>query len=220
MVKVVPSILAADFLHLGEQIKEVEQAGADRIQIDVMDGHFVSNISLGIPVVEAVRRGTLLPLEAHLMIEQPERYVEAFVRAGSDTVIVHQEVSPHLNRTVQTVKQLGKKIGVALNPSTPVSVLEEIIGELDLVLVMTVNPGFGGQHFIESTLRKIRKMRHLLEGQHANCELEVDGGIDIHTAPLVIEAGADVLVVGTSVFGDKEGPGAGLRRLMQVTGQL
>lgn len=220
MVKFVPSILAADFLHLGGQLKEVEQAGADRIQIDVMDGHFVPNISLGIPVVEAVRRGTLLSLEVHLMIEQPERFIEAFVDAGSDTIIIHQEVSPHLNRTVQMVKQLGKKVGVALNPSTPVSVLEEVIEELDLVLVMTVNPGFGGQHFIESTLRKIRKMRRLLEEQHAKCELEVDGGIDIHTAPLVIEAGADVLVVGTAVFGDKDGPGAGLRRLRQVTGRI
>jgi ribulose-phosphate 3-epimerase len=216
MIKFVPSILAADFLQLGEQIKEVEKAGADRIQIDVMDGHFVPNISMGIPIVEAVRRGTFLPLEAHLMIEQPERYIEEFVRAGSDTIIIHQEVSPHLNRTVQMVKHLGKKVGVALNPSTPVDMLEEIVEELDLVLIMTVNPGFGGQHFIESTLQKIRKMRHILKGRNTHCELEVDGGIDINTAPLAVEVGADVLVVGTAVFRDKEGPGAGLRRLMQA----
>jgi ribulose-phosphate 3-epimerase len=216
--KFAPSILAADFLHLGEQIKAVEQAGADRLHVDVMDGHFVPNISLGIPLVEAVRRGTALPVEVHLMITQPERYVEAFARAGSHTLIVHQEVSPHLHRTVQLIKSLHLNAGVALNPSTPVSVLEEIIEELDLVLVMTVNPGFGGQRFIERMLSKIRQVRDLLQERNQRCELEVDGGIDGRTTPLVIAAGANVLVAGTAIFADKEGPSAGLHRLMHSRG--
>ncbi|HST12770.1 MAG TPA: ribulose-phosphate 3-epimerase, partial [Terriglobales bacterium] len=150
MIKIAPSILAADFLRLGEQIKAVERAGADRIHIDIMDGQFVPNISLGVPIVEAIRRATSLPLETHLMIQQPERYIETFVRAGADYVIVHQETSPHLNRTVQSIKRLGKKAGVALNPSTPAVMLEEVLEDLDLVLIMTVNPGFGGQHFIDT----------------------------------------------------------------------
>ncbi len=218
MIQFVPTILAADFLRLGEQLEELTQAGADRFQIDVMDGYFVPNISLGIPIVEAVRQGTSRPLEAHLMIGQPERYVEAFANAGSDIIIVHQESSPHLHRTIQLIKQLGKKAGVALNPSTPANTLEDIIEQVDLVLVMTVNPGFGGQSFIQSMLGKIRKVRQLLQERHPACELEVDGGINLHTAPLVVEAGADVLVAGTAIFGDREGPGAGLQRLRQICG--
>lgn len=216
MIKIAPSILAADFLRLGDQIKAVERAGADRIHIDIMDGQFVPNISLGVPVVEAIRRATSIPLETHLMIQQPERYIETFVRAGADQVIVHQEASPHLNRTVQSIKRLGKKAGVALNPSTPAVMLEEVLEDLDLVLVMTVNPGFGGQHFIPHTLRKIRQLRLELDDRNRTCELEVDGGIDIETVPMVVEAGARVLVAGTSIFARTGGPEAGIESLFRA----
>src|SRR5215813_12919212 len=163
LIKIAPSILAADFLRLGEQIIAVDRAGADRIHIDIMDGQFVPNISLGVPIVEAVRRATSLPLEAHLMIEHPDRYLETFASAGADNLIVHQETSPHLNRTVQQIKHLGRKAGVGLNPSTPAVMLDEVLEELDLVLVMTVNPGFGGQRFIEHTLKKVRQVRLQLD---------------------------------------------------------
>ena len=216
MIKIAPSILAADLLRLGEQIKTVERAGADRIHIDIMDGQFVPNISLGVPVVEAIRRATSIPLETHLMIQQPERYIETFVRAGADHVIVHQEASPHLNRTVQSIKRLGKKAGVALNPSTPAVMLEEVLDDLDLVLIMTVNPGFGGQHFIDQTLRKIGQVRVQLDARNRACELEVDGGIDIETVPKVVEAGARVLVAGTSIFARPGGPEAGLKSLLRA----
>ena len=216
MIKIAPSILAADLLRLGEQIKTVERAGADRIHIDIMDGQFVPNISLGVPVVEALRRATSIPLETHLMIQQPERYIETFVRAGADHVIVHQEASPHLNRTVQSIKRLGKKAGVALNPSTPAVMLEEVLDDLDLVLIMTVNPGFGGQHFIDQTLRKIGQVRVQLDARNRACELEVDGGIDIETVPKVVEAGARVLVAGTSIFARPGGPEAGLKSLLRA----
>jgi len=216
MVKFAPSILAADFWQLGEQVKAAEEAGADRFHIDVMDGRFVPNISLGIPIVEAMRRGTSLPLEMHLMIVEPERYVDAFIHAGADIVIVHQEATPHLHRTVQQIKQLNKKAGVALNPATPAGTLEDLIAELDILLVMTVNPGFGGQRFIRSMLPKIQRVRQLFQRWQADCELEVDGGVDVHTAPLAMHAGADVLVAGTAIFSDKDGPKAGLQRLIQV----
>lgn len=216
MIKIAPSILAADFLRLGEQIKAVERAGADRIHIDIMDGQFVPNISLGVPIVEAIRRATSLPLETHLMIQQPERYIESFVRAGADYVIVHQETSPHLNRTVQSIKRMGKKAGVALNPSTPAVMLEEVLENLDLVLIMTVNPGFGGQRFIDHMLRKIRQVRLQLDARNRACELEVDGGIDIETVPMVVEAGARVLVAGTSIFARPGGPATGIESLLRA----
>jgi ribulose-phosphate 3-epimerase len=216
VIKIAPSILSADFLRLGEEMKIVEQAGADRFHIDVMDGMFVPNISLGIPVVKAMRLGTKLPLEAHLMIDQPERYIEVFLQAGADLLLVHQENSVHLDRSVQLIKSYGKKAGVALNPSTPVETLEEVLESLDLVLIMSVNPGFGGQRFIEYCLRKIRHLRQILDSRNPGCELEVDGGIDPHTVPRVVEAGARVLVAGTAVFGHPGGPGAGVKSLLDA----
>lgn len=213
-IKIAPSILAADFLRLGEQLKQVEEGGAERIHVDVMDGHFVPNLSMGLPTVEAVRRGTRLTVEVHLMIEHPERYLADFARAGSDQIIVHQEVSPHLHRTVQQIKELGKKASVALNPATPAVMIDEVLDELDGVLVMTVNPGFGGQRFIESMLPKLRRLRASIVERRLSCDLEVDGGVDARTAPLAVAAGANLLVAGTSVFAHESGPAAGVQGLL------
>ncbi len=215
MVNIAPSILAADFLQLGEQVKTVEQGGADRIHLDVMDGVFVPNISFGLPVVKALRPATGLPLEAHLMIVRPERYVEDFAQAGANTIIVHQEVAPHLDSLLRQIKGFGKRAGVALNPSTPISALDNVIELLDLLLVMTVNPGFGGQHFIDYTVKKIQQTRQILDQRNPQCDLEVDGGIDPHTAPRVVAAGARVLVAGTAVFGHASGPQAGVQALLK-----
>ncbi len=219
MVKIAPSILAADFLKLGEEIKAIERGGADRVHIDVMDGRFVPNITMGIPVVKSLRRGTRLLFEVHLMIEQPENYLEAFSQAGADLLIVQQENSVHLDRTLQAIQDLHKKAGVALNPATPAGVLEEIIEKLDLILVMTVNPGFGGQKFMEYPLKKIGSLRRTLDRRKPSCELEADGGIDSQNAPRVVKAGADVLVAGTSVFAHAGGPEAGVRSLLQAIGE-
>jgi ribulose-phosphate 3-epimerase len=216
--KISPSILAADLLHLGEQVAAAEQGGADRFQVDVMDGVFVPNISFGLPVVAAMRRATQRLLEAHLMIVQPERYVEDFARAGADLIIVHQEAAVHLDRTVQHIKQLGKRAGVALNPATPASTLDQIIEQLDLVLVMTVNPGFGGQTFIPHTLRKLTQMRQMLSECNPACELEIDGGVEVDTIGAAYEAGARVFVAGTSVFKHPAGAAAGVRALIDAVG--
>jgi ribulose-phosphate 3-epimerase len=216
--KISPSILAADLLHLGEQVAAAEQGGADRFQVDVMDGVFVPNISFGLPVVAAMRRATQRLLEAHLMIVQPERYVEDFARAGADLIIVHQEAAVHLDRTVQHIKQLGKRAGVALNPATPASTLDQIIEQLDLVLVMTVNPGFGGQTFIPYTLRKIRQVQQLLSERNPACEIEIDGGVEVDTIGAAYEAGARVFVAGTSVFKHPAGAAAGVRALIDAVG--
>lgn len=218
MAVIVPSILSADFARLGEQVREAEAGGADRIQIDVMDGRFVPNITVGPLVVEAVRRSTSLPLEAHLMIVEPERYVEDFSSAGADIIIVHQEVSPHLHRTVEQIKRLGKRAGVALNPATPLAAVQEILDDVDLVLVMTVDPGFGGQEFIQSMLPKIERLRAMMSGRNLGCDLEVDGGIHAQTAPLAVRAGANVLVAGSAVYGDPEGVAAGLAKLRTAIG--
>ncbi|PYV08889.1 MAG: ribulose-phosphate 3-epimerase [Acidobacteria bacterium] len=219
MVKIAPSILSADFTRLGRQVKAVEAAGVDRIQIDVMDGRFVPNITFGPIAFEALRPITRLLLEAHLMVEPPEDFIERFAHAGADTIIVHQEATPHLHRAVQQIHALGKKAGVALNPSTPASLLGEVLDSLELVLVMTVNPGFGAQDFIPQTLGKIRQVSEEIHRRGLNCELEVDGGINVKTAPSVVEAGANVLVAGSAVFDSKDGVERGIRRLLESAAQ-
>lgn len=213
VIAIAPSLLAADFLHLGDEVKAAERAGADRLHLDIMDGRFVPNISFGPAVVAAVRTATTLPLEAHLMIAEPQRYVEAFVEAGATTVQVHVENTPHLHRTIAHIRSLGVRAGVVLNPATPAEAIREILGEVDVVLAMTVNPGFGGQRFITSVAAKIRRLAALIAAHHPSCELEVDGGIDVETAPLAIDAGATVLVAGTSVFRAPGGIAAGMAAL-------
>jgi len=198
----------------------VEAAGADRVQIDVMDGRFVPNITFGALAVECLRPLTRLTLETHLMVQPPEDFIERFARAGADTVIVHQEATPHLHRAIQHIHALGKKAGVAINPSTPASTLTEVLDSLQLVLVMTVNPGFGGQEFIPETLGKIRQVRQAIRQRGLECEVEVDGGINDETAPLVVGAGADVLVAGSAVFDAKDGVAAAIQRLLaSATGE-
>jgi ribulose-phosphate 3-epimerase len=213
IVKLAPSILSADFAHLGKQVGEAEQAGADRIHVDVMDGHFVPNISMGAPIVDSLRRVTRLPLETHLMISDPDFFLDEFTEAGSDSFLVHWEGNNNLHRTVQRIKALGKRVGVVINPATPASVLEEILDDVDQVLVMTVNPGFGHQHFIHTTLPKIRRVRRMIDEIRPGCDLEVDGGIDATTAPLVVDAGANVLVAGSAIFSEGEGVVAAMKRL-------
>jgi ribulose-phosphate 3-epimerase len=200
MIKIAPSILAADLSYLGKQILEAEQGGADWIHLDIMDGHFVPDISFGPTIVDTVRKCTKLPLDVHLMIEEPEKLLASFRSAGADIITVHQETCPHLYRTIQTIQESGCKAGVALNPSTPVTLIQEIIDQIDLILVMTVEPGFGGQDFIKNSLRKIRETREMINRSKRDILLEVDGGIDRSNAQLVIEAGADILVAGTSIF--------------------
>jgi ribulose-phosphate 3-epimerase len=200
-VLIAPSILAADFRRLDEQLEAVHEAGVQWIHLDIMDGHFVPNISFGPPVVSSIRKGTNLVLDTHLMIDDPNRYLEAFREAGSDIITVHQEVCPHLHRTVSRIRELGAKAGVALNPATSVSQIKDILDDVDLILIMTVNPGFGGQKFIQRTVDKIRECRQLIASSGRSIYLEVDGGIDTVTAPMAVTAGADVLVAGTSVFG-------------------
>jgi ribulose-phosphate 3-epimerase len=200
-IRLAPSILAADFAHLGAEIAAAARGGADQIHVDVMDGHFVPNITIGVPVVRSLRKATSLPLDVHLMIMEPDRYLEAFVDAGANMVSVHVEVLPHLHRTVAQIKQLGAKAGVVLNPSTPVSALEEIAPDVDFVLVMSVNPGFGGQSFIPASVKKIRNVRALLDRAGNQAPIEVDGGVDLTTVTAIVEAGAEWLVAGHAIFG-------------------
>lgn len=214
MTKVAPSILSADFTCLGEQVLAVEAAGVDRFQVDVMDGRFVPNITFGAQVIESLRPLTRLAIEAHLMVEPPEDFIAQVAKAGADTIIVHQEATPHLHRAIQQIHHFGKKAGVAITPSTPAGMLSEVLGSLQLVLVMTVNPGFGGQEFIPETLGKIRQIRNAIQEHGLDCEVEVDGGINHETARRVVEAGANVLVCGTTVYGSKDGVAAAIRSLL------
>lgn len=216
MTGLVPSILSADFTRLGEQVREAEAAGAQRIQIDVMDGHFVPNITMGPMIVAAVRQCTRLPLEAHLMITNPEQYIEDFAKAGADVIIVHQEVSPHLHRVIQQIKAAGKQAGVALTPSTPVFMLTDVLSLLDLVLIMTVNPGFGGQEFIPETLPKVARIRRMLDERDLHCDVEVDGGIHEGTIAQVVRAGANLIVAGSAVYNQHESVAQAMERLRKA----
>lgn len=196
-----PSILAADFSRLGEQIRQADEAGADYIHIDVMDGMFVPSISLGMPVISSIRGVTGKTFDVHLMVQDPERYLEEFAKCGADLITVHAEACRHLDRTLHQIKELGLKAGVALNPATPLNALDYVLDKIDMVLIMTVNPGFGGQKFIESSLDKIRTLRGRIEREGFSTDIQVDGGINEKTLPMVLEAGANVIVAGSAVFG-------------------
>jgi ribulose-phosphate 3-epimerase len=204
MKKIAPSILSADFSRLGEEIAAIEAAGADYVHVDVMDGHFVPNITIGPLIVEAARRVTKLPLDVHLMIEQPDLYIPDFAKAGADIIVVHAEATAHLHRTVQLIKSLGKRAGVSLNPATPLAALDYVLEDLDLVLLMTVNPGFGGQSFIEACVPKIQALRGIMDRRGIEAELEVDGGVKIENIERISHAGADVFVAGSAVFGSPD----------------
>ena len=202
-IKIAPSILSADFSRLGEQVAEAERGGADAIHIDIMDGNFVPNITMGPMIVDAIRRWTSLPFDLHLMIADPDRYIADFADAGADTITVHAEACPHLHRTAHLIRELGKRASVAVSPATPLSAVEEIAGDLDQLLVMTVNPGFGGQAFIEGMLGKVRRARALIDGRGLAADLQVDGGISARTAGAAVAAGANVLVAGSAVYSDR-----------------
>jgi ribulose-phosphate 3-epimerase len=215
VIRIAPSILAADFTALGHAVEMAQDGGADFIHVDVMDGHFVPNITVGVPVVRSLSRIARVPLDVHLMIEEPDRYIEDFVNAGAGMISVHVEVLPHLHRTLQHIKGLGVKAGVALNPSTPVITLEEVATDLDFVLVMSVNPGFGAQTFIPRSASKVRAMRALLDQAGNDAPIEIDGGIDQVTAPRVVAAGAEILVAGNAIFGSDD-PAAAIRTLRRA----
>jgi ribulose-phosphate 3-epimerase len=212
-IEIVPSILSADFARLGEQVQEAAQSGAGRIQVDVMDGHFVPNITVGPLIVEAIRPFSTVPIEAHLMIEHPELYIPQFAKAGADYIIVHVEACIHLHRTVQQIHDEGKLAGVAINPATPLVTLEEILPYADMILIMTVNPGFGGQEFIPTMLSKIRRLKAMMEEHHVDLDIEVDGGIHEATIADAVAAGANLLVAGSAVYGTPDGVPAAIKRL-------
>jgi ribulose-phosphate 3-epimerase len=214
-IELAPSILASDFARLGEEVRAVEAGGADVIHVDVMDGHFVPNISLGVPVVESLRKATRLPLDVHLMIEQPEEYIEDFVRAGANRVLVHQEATPHLDRALEMIRENGGQAGAVLNPGTPVVMLSDVLDKLDTVLVMSVNPGFGGQKFIPRAFEKIRQLAQWRSRYNANFRIEVDGGVDLENVAELVQAGANTLVAGTSIFHTPD-PAAAARQMRKV----
>jgi ribulose-phosphate 3-epimerase len=216
VVYIAPSILSADFSRLGEQVREAERAGAQRIHVDVMDGHFVPNLSMGPVVVKGLRPVTRLPLEVHLMVADPARFADSFLEAGADSLIVHHEVLPDPRPLLRHIHGRGKRVGMAVNPETPVDALEPVLGEIDLALCMTVHPGFGGQHFLPESPPRIRRLRELIDRRQARCELEVDGGIDLETAPIAIRAGANVLVAGNAIFAAPEGPAAAIHLLLKA----
>jgi len=219
-IKLAPSILSADFGRLGEQVVEATKAGADYIHVDVMDGHFVANITVGPLVVAAIRPHTTIPLDVHLMIESPEKYIQQFAQAGADIITVHVEVCPHLHRVVESIKELGVKAGVSLNPSTSLAAVDEMLPSLDLVLLMSVNPGFGGQKFIEGTIGKIARLRRRLDELGLATELEVDGGVNAEIAPRVAKAGARVLVAGAAVFNKKESVAQAIGKLRESLSRI
>jgi ribulose-phosphate 3-epimerase len=214
-IEIAPSILAADFARLGVQIAEVERGGATILHVDVMDGHFVPNISIGVPVVASLHKATSLPLDVHLMIDQPERYIEAFAKAGAARILVHQEATPHLDRALSAIRELGAEAGAVINPATPVCVLGEILDRVDTILVMSVNPGFGGQKFIPGAYAKIRDLRERRKRGDFSYRIEVDGGVDAENIAELVAAGAETMVAGTSVFHGGE-PAAAVRKLLEI----
>jgi ribulose-phosphate 3-epimerase len=217
-IEIAPSILAANFAKLGDEIRTVEEAGADVIHVDIMDGHFVPNLSLGIPVVASLRKATRLPLDVHLMIEQPELYIEDFIRAGGSRILVHQEATVHLDRALAMIRELGAEAGAAINPATPVSMLSEVLDKVDTVLVMTVNPGFGGQKFIPNTYEKIRQLNQMRSRYNASFRIEVDGGVEPENTAELAQAGANTFVAGTSIFHTAD-PAAATRQLKKLATQ-
>lgn len=217
---IAPSILSADFAHLAEEIESVEKGGADLLHLDIMDGHFVPNITIGPPVVASIRKITKLPLDAHLMIEDPARYVDELIQAGVNWISVHAETDSHLNRTIQHIRSQGVRAGVAINPATPISALEEVIPDVDFVLVMSVNPGFGGQQFIPSVLHKIRKLREKISSNNYRARIEIDGGVDVGNLDEVLAAGADVIVVGSAIFKSRSSPSDRVREIKEMADRL
>lgn len=219
-ILIAPSVMAADLTRLGEQVTEALDAGAHMLHVDVMDGRFVPNITFGPLMVEALRRVTDAPLDVHLMIVEPERYIKQFAQAGASTITVHIEATPHLHRAIEQIKEAGCRAGVAINPHTPAGAIEEVISMLDVINVMTVNPGFGGQSFIPATMSKIARLRAMVNDRQSNVDIEVDGGINLETAPYAIQAGANVLIVGTAVFGHPHGITTGVRQIQAAIAPL
>lgn len=218
-LKIAPSVLAADFTRLGEEVRAAEQAGADWIHFDVMDGRFVPNISIGVPVLQALRGATSLPIDVHLMIVEPDQYIPIFAEAGANSISVHVEACPHLHRTLVSIAQAGCRVGVAINPHTPAIMLQEVMPLLDIINVMTVDPGFGGQSFLDGSLSKIAQLRAMAQAVGRDIDIEVDGGINTETTPRAVEAGANVLIAGTTIFRHKEGIQAGVDALRAAASQ-